>query len=373
MAVALPGIEHHPHARAVLTPALPPEGQASHAYLFHGPAGTGKRAVARAFAAALLCDGASDRELAAARVMRDSHPDLTWVTPSGAAEMLVSDIDEPVVAAASRTPFESSRRVFVIERAETMNDPTANRMLKTLEEPPPFVHLILLSDRPGDLLETITSRCQSVRFDPLPAAAIAAQLEREGVAPGHAQASARLALGDGARARALALGEGPTLRAVAEQCARASLAGDASPGPWGSLLAVARADQARVTDSLDAQHAAALELVAKSDRKRVDREHGERLRRAERRARLATLDLGLALVGLWFRDIACVLDGAPEIVHATDRSHELREDAAGRDSHTLRAALELVEDTRQRLVVNVSEELALEALAYRLAELFGRD
>ena len=149
---ALPGIEHHPHARAVLTPALPPDGRASHAYLFHGPAGTGKRTVARAFAAALLADGATDPELAAQRVLRDSHPDLTWVTPSGAAEMLVSDIDEPVVAAAARTPFESARRVFVIERAETMNDATANRMLKTLEEPPSFVHLILLSDRPGELL-----------------------------------------------------------------------------------------------------------------------------------------------------------------------------------------------------------------------------
>jgi DNA polymerase-3 subunit delta' len=369
--VALPGIEHHPHARAVLAPALPPDGRASHAYLFHGPAGTGKRTVARAFAAALLADGAPDPEQAAARVLRDSHPDLTWVTPSGAAEMLVSDIDEPVVAAAARTPFESARRVFVIERAETMNDATANRMLKTLEEPPPFVHLILLSDRPGELLETITSRCQAVRFDPLPADEIATQLEREGVAPEHAQACARLALGDGARARALALGEGPTLRAIAERCARSSLAGETAAEPWGALLALAKADQARIAEALDAQHADAADLVAKGERKRFDREHSERVRRAERRARMATLDLGLALVGLWFRDVGCVLDNAPEIVHATDRSHELREDAAGRDSHTMRAALELVEDTRQRLAVNVTEELAFEALGYRLADLLG--
>jgi DNA polymerase-3 subunit delta' len=385
----LPGLEHHPHARAVLGPALPPEGRASHAYLFHGPAGTGKRAVARAFAAALLADGAADAEGAAQRVLRDSHPDLTWVTPSGAAEMLVSDIDEPVVAAAARTPFESARRVFVIERAETMNDATANRMLKTLEEPPAFVHLILLSDRPGELLETITSRCQAVRFDPLPADEIAAQLEREGVAPEHAQACARLALGDGARARALALGEGPTLRAIAERCARSCLAGarsgdtpggtsgEASGGtsgePWTALLALAKADQGRAAEALDTQHAEAADLVARSDRKRFEREHSERVKRAERRARMATLDLGLALIGLWFRDIACVLDNAPEIVHATDRSRELREDAAGRDAHTMRAALELVEDTRQRLAVNVSEDLAFEALGYRLAALLSTD
>jgi DNA polymerase-3 subunit delta' len=59
-AVALPGIDAHPHALAVLGPALPPAGSPSHAYLFHGPPGTGRRAVARAFAAALLADGAPD-------------------------------------------------------------------------------------------------------------------------------------------------------------------------------------------------------------------------------------------------------------------------------------------------------------------------
>src|ERR1700688_5094241 len=156
--VLLPGIDAHPHARAVLAPALQPGGTPSHAYLFHGPPGTGKRAVARAFAAVLLRDGARAPGTVAERVARDSHPDLTWVRPSGAAEVLVSDIEEPVVAAAARTPFESSRRVFVIEAVDTMNDQAANRMLKTLEEPPAFVHLVLLSDRLADVMPTISSR-----------------------------------------------------------------------------------------------------------------------------------------------------------------------------------------------------------------------
>src|SRR3954453_18467184 len=90
----LPGLERHPHARAVLRLDAP-----SHAYLFHGPAGAGKRDVARAFAAELLADGAPDPGSARARVMSGAHPDLTWVAPSGAADMLVSDIEEPVVAA----------------------------------------------------------------------------------------------------------------------------------------------------------------------------------------------------------------------------------------------------------------------------------
>src|SRR5271154_6302996 len=176
----LPGIDAHPHARAVLMPALAANGHPSHAYLFHGPAGTGKRAVARAFAAALLAQGARNPATVAERVARDSHPDLTWVTPSGAAEMLVADIEQPVVAAAARTPFESARRVFVIEAADSMNDQAANRMLKTLEEPPRFTHLLLLADRREDVLATIASRCQPVRFDPLPAALIAQRLAGPG-------------------------------------------------------------------------------------------------------------------------------------------------------------------------------------------------
>src|SRR3982074_11095 len=80
----LPGIDAHPHARAVLVPALPPQGDPSHAYLFHGPSGTGKRTVARAFAAALLAEGAPDPDDARARGERGAHPDLTRVTPAGA-------------------------------------------------------------------------------------------------------------------------------------------------------------------------------------------------------------------------------------------------------------------------------------------------
>src|SRR4051794_31608833 len=101
----LPGLERHPHARAVLRLDTP-----SHAYLFHGPAGAGKREVARAFAAELLADGASDPDNARERVHHGVHPDLTWVTPSGATEMLAGDIDEPVGTSATRTPFETRRR-----------------------------------------------------------------------------------------------------------------------------------------------------------------------------------------------------------------------------------------------------------------------
>src|ERR671931_272549 len=187
----------------VLSTALA-SGDPSHAYLFHGPAGTGKRTVARAFAAELLAEGADDPDSVRARAMHGAHPDLTWVRPSGAHVMRVDDVEGPVVSAATRTPFEARRRVFVLERVDTMNDEVANRLLKTLEEPASFVHLILLTEAPGRVLETVVSRCQLVRFDPLPAERIASMLQAEGVEPGRAGACGRLALGNASRARFLA-------------------------------------------------------------------------------------------------------------------------------------------------------------------------
>jgi DNA polymerase-3 subunit delta' len=364
-------LDAHPHARAVLGAALAEGGRPSHAYLLHGPAGSGKRAAARAFAAALLSQGASDPDSSRMRVMHGTHPDLTWVTPSGAHEMLRRDVAEAVVSAAARTPFEASRRVFVLERAETMNDEAANALLKTLEEPPAYVVLLLLTDRPGQVMPTIASRCQPVRFDPPSPDALAALLTQQGVAPDAAAACARLALGDGERAIALATGDGPALREQAEALARAPLAGQARTRPWNPVLTVARARGAAAREAEEAALAEELQYLPKKEHRRRETEASERARRAERRAATAALDQALQLAGLWYRDLACVAAGAPELAHHADRAAELQADAAGRSPVALREAVELVEDTRARLVLNVAEELACEALAYRLERLLA--
>lgn len=359
-------LERHPHARAVLEPALPPHGSPSHAYLFHGPAGSGKASAARAFAAELLAEGAADPQGARARALRGAHPDLTWVVPTGAAVMRAEDVGEPVVGAATRTPFEARRRVFVLEGVDTMNDQAANRMLKTLEEPPAFAHLLLLTDRPGEVLPTIWSRCQEVRFDaPTPEQLEAALASR--VDPQTACACARLALGDGDRALALALGEGPAIRAAAETYARAAIAGDVSGAPWTMILRRARKQGDAAQAQVEEQTKAEAEILPQRERKRAEREGADAAKRAGRRARAGALDEALRLAGLWLRDVAAVADGAEDVVLATDRVDALREDAEGRDPHRLREGVELVDETRAALVqVHVTEELALEALAYRL-------
>ena len=365
-------VDRHPHARAVLHAAVPPDGSPSHAYLFHGPAGAGKREAARAFAAELLAEGAADPENARRRVVEGVHPDLTWVRPSGAAEMLVGDIEEPVIGAASRTPFESQRRVFVIEGADTMNDQAANKMLKTLEEPPPFAHLVLVTDKLGNMLATILSRCQLVRFEAPTPAELSTRLQtKHGVPPLTADACARLALGDAERALALALAEGPALRDAGERFARAALHSTLADRPHVALLDLARARGDVAATKIAERIAEDADLLPDREAKRAKREGETAGKRAHRRAYAATLDHGMQLVGLWLRDVACVKDDVPELVHHVDRVEQVTADAEACEvsANRLRDAVGLVEEARTMQILNPSEELALEALASKVERL----
>jgi DNA polymerase-3 subunit delta' len=367
----LAGLERHPHARAVLGAVLSGE-EASHAYLFHGPGGAGKRTAARELAAALLADGSADSQHARARALSGSHPDLTWVAPSGAHGILVSDVAEPVIAAATRTPFEALRRVFVIERIDELGAEAANRMLKTLEEPPSFVHLVLITDRLAEVLPTIRSRCQLVRFQPPDPELLAAELESQDVEPDRARACAALALGDGAKARELSSGEGRVLREAGERLARAAISGQVGiQRPWeGIMTAVAARGEARQAQ-LEAHAKAELELYPRKERKRIETELAERHRRVRRRVETGALDLALQVCALWLVDLAALALGAVDLVRNRDRAVELAEDS-GPSVKRLTAAVELIEDTRQRFALNVSEALACEALAYRMEHLLSR-
>ena len=373
MSVALAGTEDHPQARMVLATALA-SGQPSHAYLFHGPAGTGKRTVARAFAAELLAEGSDDPDAVRTRVMHGAHPDLTWVAPTGAHVMRVDDVEGPVVNAATRTPFEARRRVFVLERVDTMNDEVANRLLKTLEDPAAYVHLILMTDQLGRVLETVISRCQLVRFEPLPAATIASHLVAEGIPAERAEACARLALGNAARARYLASAEGEALRSEVEALVAASLSGGGSAGaePWRALLDRAESRRNAAEESIAAEAKKRLELEPKGrERKAIERDYEEAAKRDGRRARTESLDLALTLTALTFRDLVCLAEDAPEAVLASDHTPSLAEQARSRDPRRLREAAERCEDVRQSLELNVTEDLALSALSFRLAALAG--
>ena len=100
------------------------------------------------------------------------------------------------------------------------------------------------------------------------------------------------------------------------------------------MRAKALGDEAQA--AIEARMAEELDYLPTRDRRRAEREGAEAAKRAARRARAGALDQALQLAGLWFRDVAAVADGAPEVVHAVDRLDALREDAEGRGPHALR-------------------------------------
>ena len=156
-------------------------------------------------------------------------------------------------------------------------------------------------------------------------------------------------------------------RGGGERFARAALAGQAARASRGaSCWRRSGAAGEAIRAELEGRAAAELELYPRKERKRVETEWSERIRRVRRRVETSALDLALQLVALWFADLAYLAWGAEELVRNVDRGQELREDAADADPQRLRAAIELVEETRQRFQLNVTEELACEALAYRL-------
>src|SRR4051794_36268003 len=150
-------LAQQPQARIALQAALRDDGALSHAYLLHGLPGTGKRAAARAFASALLSRGSVEPADAERRVLAGVHPDLAWVEPRGAHDILVDDVRTQVVRQAALRPFEAPLRVFVIADADRMNEESQNALLKTLEEPSDFAVYVLTSSAPGRLLDTIPS------------------------------------------------------------------------------------------------------------------------------------------------------------------------------------------------------------------------
>jgi DNA polymerase-3 subunit delta' len=363
--------EHQSRARVALTAAL--ASGPSHAYLFRGPRGAGKRTAARAFAAEILAALAEDPDDARRRALLDPspHPDLVWLAPRG-AQHLVEEVRERVIRGAAYRPFEGGKRVFVIEAAEAMRDESQNALLKTLEEPPGFAHLILLSSEPEALLETVASRCQPVEFAPLPAEVLerelaAAPATEPPASPEEIAAAARLGAGDLERARLLLTERGRELRVEAERCLAAAMAGETGSAPWQQLLRGAE----EAGEEAEAATREALEEQASSGLKRTAREIADEAKRASRRRRTAILDLGLELCAAWLRDLAAVGAGATEVAFNRDRLAELEAQAGRLEPARARRAAELVQETRRGLDLNVSEELALEALFFRLERLLA--
>ncbi|HEY7281251.1 MAG TPA: DNA polymerase III subunit [Actinomycetota bacterium] len=262
-----------------------------HAYLLAGPEGGGKQQVARAFAAALLCDrGGCGECRACALALADKHPNEFVVEPEG-RDIHVETVREEIWHPAYRTAPEPGRKVFVVREADRLNPAAADVLLKVLEEPPADAVLLLLSARPDELPETVVSRCHVVSFLPLAEGFVARALQDEGVDRSVALLAARLAGGNLGRARRIATGrDGLSFRDAARE-ALGLVAGEGQPGALAAAeVVLGAADRYRdgMKEDLAEELAPFRDARGRTEDafrgvvRRLEERHKRRLRRAER-------------------------------------------------------------------------------------------
>jgi DNA polymerase-3 subunit delta' len=349
------GVPEQNEAKRLLRAAL--DVGAAHAYLFHGPAGVGKRATALAFAAELLAEHD--------RVARRSHPDLYVLEPLG--DQIRIDAIRELRRDLHMRPFEAERRVYLLFGAQLMNEEAADALLKDLEEPPPYAVIVLVADDVGPLPETIRSRCQPVPFRRLSERAVREAIAQRapGLSPNEEAALARVAAGRLDRAERLLDPKAAERRREVLEVARAVYRDPAFvPADAAAAVVAAAAERAK-----EARAAAEEELEGQE---LPDREVEQRLRRAQRGAEREELLLALDELAAWYRDLVAVAVGAEAAAIHVDHVEELREDAGADRAAAAESAAELVRQTwRELQELQLQAPLAFEALFVQLRRAFA--
>jgi DNA polymerase III subunit delta' len=348
-------------AVAILTRAL--EQGPGHAYMFSGPSGVGKSEAALDFAAGLACgDGGCGVCTTCRRVQQGLHPDVEIVAPEG--NFIRKEEITTINMHAVYRPFEARAKVYIFLEADNFNTEAANAFLKTLEEPPPHVYFILVTDHPERVLPTVVSRCQQVAFSPVPLAAIAADLhERFGLDAREADLLARAAGGNLSYARELAT----SASARRQRELLLDLARDLpAAGLWATqsavdevMVTVERRAEERVA-SLDAELQKALEWAGDARTKTwLKKRHDEKLKRQQRRLTTQGLYAVTRTYAGWYRDLAAVSVGAEEAVLNRDRLPELRAQSSPEGLVGYTRAVLAVHQAQERLRYNVDSRCAI--------------
>jgi DNA polymerase-3 subunit delta' len=340
----------------------------SHAYLFVGPPGSGKKTAALSLACALMCDdGGCGACGQCARVRRGAHPDVHVVDPEGAVGYMVEQVRD-LVHDISLSPVEGPWKVYVITAADVLNESSANAFLKTLEEPPFGSVIVLLAHAYDAVPATIASRCQIVRFRRIPPSEAIALL-RESTAASAEDAAAALAAAGGVMTRARDFLESSSRRAARDTILRALK--DLSVMDELDVLDAARellvAVRAPVEEAREVLAAEAADHADYLDAK-ATRSLEERQRRqltAREREGIAEV---LNVAESWLRDCLVISQGLPDLVANSDAADAMEEVGAVITPVAASRGLDSVNVARRRISYNVSPQLAIEALLFDIRE-----
>lgn len=176
------------------------DGKPFHAYIFQGDVGVGKETMVKTFAAGLQCKGQGEKPckecVSCHQAESGNQPDIIWVTREKAS-LGVDEIRQKLCNTMDIKPFSSPYKIYIVPEAETMTVEAQNALLKTIEEPPEYGVVILLTSNISELLPTIQSRCLTMEFRPLSTLAVEEYLRRQCQIPDYlAKASAAFAQGN---------------------------------------------------------------------------------------------------------------------------------------------------------------------------------
>ena len=343
-------------------------GSVGHAYLFVGPPGSGKGTAARALACAVLCDDNGCGMCSVChRVKRGGHPDVHLIRPEGAAGYLAEQVRD-IIRDVGLSPVDGAYKIYIFSDADLFNEASANAFLKTLEEPPDDVVIILQAHSYDAVLPTIVSRCQVVRFRRIPESEAAAILVSETGAE-HDEAAAALAAAGGVVARARDFLASPPRREARALILRvlAGLACADEAGVLRSAKELLGAVKAPLEDVKAEQASEALEqadFLGRGSTKALEERHKRELTAREREGIGEVLNVAES----WLRDCLVVSQGVGDLAVNSDAAESVAEMAAVISPAAAASALEAVNVSRRRISYNVSPQLAMEAMLFDIRE-----
>ncbi|MCI8978930.1 MAG: DNA polymerase III subunit delta' [Lachnospiraceae bacterium] len=188
-------------------------GKVSHAYIINGERNAGKEFIAKTFAMAVQCENRQDAEPcgechSCKQALSGNHPDIIFITHEKPGTIGVDDIRRQINGDVAIKPYSGLKKIYIVSEGEKMTVQAQNALLKTLEEPPEYAVILILTDNVNTLLPTILSRCVVLNMKPVRDAQIKEYLmENMGIPDYKADICVAFARGNVGKARLLANSE----------------------------------------------------------------------------------------------------------------------------------------------------------------------